>query len=264
MSGGRARFWKYVPPNAVTASSLVFGLIAVESAVRGRPITAAWWGLLVTLTDKLDGLITGLLDARSPFGVQLDSLADLLAFGLVPAIVTYSFFSARPALGWTSGAGAVGLEIICAIYLVAAAVRLARFNVLAARGPIEHYTGTPSTMTAGMLMAFFLACLKYSDPELIAPESLDHLRLLGGLRLDAVVPYLPFTLLLGAAGMLSPLRVPKLGRTRSIATDVILFAAVAAGYSVGIARRLPEYLFGGGVYYLGLCVAFHLRTRRGR
>jgi CDP-diacylglycerol--serine O-phosphatidyltransferase len=250
-----------VPPNAVTALSIVFGVIAIETAIEGRPVSAAWWGLLVTLTDKLDGLLAGLLKAQSAFGVQLDSLADLVAFGVVPSVVYFTLYSTRPELGWAGGGASLMLRVICCAYTVAVAVRLARFNVLAQKGPLQHYTGTPSTMTAGILMAMLLAVLKYADPSHVRPEHLDHWRLLDGLSTEALLPYMPFTLLLGAVGMLSSLRVPKLGRAFHPAVTVLLLGAVGFGYAVGVARRLPEYLFGGGLYYLGICVAYHLRTR---
>src|SRR5262249_48227723 len=154
----------------------------IQSAVEGRPISAAWWALYCTLTDKLDGALAKALDARSEFGVQLDSLADLLAFGVAPATVVYTFYRAHPELGWASGGPGVSLRAIACVYVIAAAARLARFNVKAAAdGPVAHYTGVPTTMTAGILGALFLACLKYSDPALIAPERLDQWRWLGAL-----------------------------------------------------------------------------------
>lgn len=250
-----------MPPNAVTALSIVFGVVAVETAVAGRPVSAAWWGLLVTLTDKLDGMLASLLKAQSAFGVQLDSLADLIAFGVVPSVVFWTLYSTRPELGWSAGWGRAGLRAVSSLYTVAVAVRLARFNLLQQKGAQHHYTGTPSTMTAGILLSFLLAMLKYADPSHAAPERLDGWRLLGGLSTEAVLPWLPLTLLLGAAGMLSPLRVPKLGRAFHPAVTVLLLGAVGFGYTVGAMRRLPEYLCGGGLYYLGVCVAYHLRTR---
>src|SRR5262249_52886769 len=135
---------RYVPPNAVTASSLVFGVIAVEEAVSGRPVSAAWWGLVCMLTDKLDGFLAGLLDARSEFGLQLDSLADMVTFGVVPSTVFFAYFSTHPALGWASGAGLLALRILCAGFVVAAGLRLARYNVTNSGQPQKpHYTGVP-------------------------------------------------------------------------------------------------------------------------
>jgi CDP-diacylglycerol---serine O-phosphatidyltransferase len=253
--------WRYVPPNAVTAASIVFAVIAVQTSVDGRPVSAAWWGLLVLLTDKLDGLLAGLLKARSNFGVQLDSMADLISFGVVPATVFWAFYSRRPELGWAEGGGRLALHAICAAYVVMAALRLARFNVIASAGPIPHYTGLTSTMTAGTVQVLFLTCLKYSDPSLVAPETIEQWRWLGGLRLEAAVRWLPLVLLAGGAGMLTRLRVPKLGRAFHPVATAILMAAVVFGYAMGLTRRLPEYLLGGALYYLGICVAYHLRTR---
>jgi hypothetical protein len=109
-------------------------------------------------------------------------------------------------------------------------------------------------------MAFFLTCLKYSDPSRAAPETLDAWRALFSLRLDALLPWLPLTLLLGCAVMLSPLRVPKLGRTFSRFTDALLFLGVAMGYFCGLSRRLPEYLLVASLWYVGIALAYHMRT----
>ena len=253
--------WRYVVPNAFTAASLVFAVLAIEAAVAGRAIAAAWWGLYGLLTDRLDGAAAKALGAQSDFGVQFDSLADLAIFGLVPPTVIYTYFERRPALGWSSPAARVALVVMCIGFTISAAVRLGRFNVTAAHGGARHYTGTPSTMTAGIVGAAFLTCLKYSAPALRQPEDLDHWRWLGGLELDGAVPWTPLLLAAGAIAMLSPLRVPRLGRTKRRVTDVILAAAVASGYVAGLFHRLPEYLLGGGAYYLLVCFAYHLRTR---
>src|SRR5579863_1686701 len=98
----RVSTWRYVIPNAITCVGLVFGALGVQAALRGRPLAAAWWGLYCTLTDRLDGATAKALGATSEFGVQLDSLTDLVSFGIVPPAVFYAYFSARPALGWTT------------------------------------------------------------------------------------------------------------------------------------------------------------------
>jgi phosphatidylserine synthase len=258
----RPSFWRLLLPNAVTATSFVFAVLAVEIAFEGRPIAATWWGLVCMLTDKLDGFLAKQLKAGSAFGVQLDSLADLASFGMVPSTILFAYYSTRPELGWASGGGLLALRLMCIAWMIAAAVRLARYNVSAASGPVPYYTGTPSTMTSGMVLTLFLVCLKYSDPRFSAPETHDSWRWLGGLRLDALVRWVPLALPVGAFGMLSPLKVFKLGRTRSRVTDALLLAGVLFGYGVGLARRLPEYLFLGGVLYIGLCIGYHVRTRR--
>lgn len=253
--------WRYAVPNAITAASVVFAVLAVEQAIAGRIVAAAWWGLYGTLTDRLDGAVAKLLDARSDFGVQFDSLADLAIFGMAPPAVFYAFYARHPTLGWSTPLGRAALVALCAGFTLATALRLARFNLASARGRIEHYLGTPSTMTAGIVGVAFLTVLKYSSPSWLAPESSDPWRLFDGLGLDGLLPFLPLLLLVGAAGMLSPLRVPKLGRTRSRVLDGVLAVTVAFGYGVGLFHRLPEYLLAGGLVYLAACVVYHLRTR---
>jgi CDP-diacylglycerol--serine O-phosphatidyltransferase len=254
-------WWRYAVPNGFTALSIVFGVLAVQQASAGHILAAAWWGLYGTLTDRLDGAAAKWLGAQSEFGVQFDSLADLCIFGVAPPAVLYAFFSRHPELGWSTTATRAALVALCVAFTLATAVRLARFNVAATQGPVEHYTGTPSTMTAGLLLITFVTVLKYSSPAWVAPETNDPWRLLGGLDLEPLLAWTPLLLGLGAAGMLSSLRVPRLGRTRHRATTILLIVLVAAGYGAGLFHRLPEYLLAGGLYYLGVCIAYHLRTR---
>ena len=77
--------WRYVIPNAVTSASLVVGLLVMVAAMDGRFEAAGWLMVMCVLLDKLDGTTARLLGATSKFGVQLDSLADLVVFGVAPA-----------------------------------------------------------------------------------------------------------------------------------------------------------------------------------
>jgi hypothetical protein len=79
---------------------------------------------------------------------------------------------------------------------------------------------------------------------------------------DAILRGLPALLLLGVVGMLSSLRVPRLGRTAHVVTDVILFAVLAVGIGLGLSRHLPEYLLLGGMYYVARSVAYHIAQKR--
>jgi CDP-diacylglycerol--serine O-phosphatidyltransferase len=231
----------------------VFGVLSIESAVDGRPVDAAWWGLYCTLTDKLDGLVASLLNAQSAFGVQLDSLADLLSFGVVPPTVMWSFYAAHPELGWSGWP----MRILSCAWVLAAAARLARFNV-SARAP-THYLGMPSTMAAGWVMSCFVCALKYAAPSLTAPESFDRFRL--PWRGDEFLYYTPLLLAFGAVAMLAPFRVPRLQKLRSRALTVLLLAIVVVGYSVGLFRALPEYFVVGGVIWIAVSLAYHFRAR---
>jgi len=258
-----AGWWRYVVPNLVTCIGIFFAVISVEAALDGRPIDAAWWGLLVVLTDKADGFFAVRLRGSSEFGVQLDSLTDVIAFGLVPGAVVYSFFSSRPELGWTTGAWPWVLRGLCGIYTIAAALRLARFNVAAQSGPKKYYAGVPTTVTAGILLTLFLAALKYSSPSLARAESGSTLYVWSWLplHLDSALGWFPLLLPLGAWGMLSSIRIHKLGRTKSRVTDVLLLALVLAGYVLAIIRRMPEITGGGALGYV-LFATFRHFTRR--
>ncbi|MGZ3439435.1 MAG: CDP-alcohol phosphatidyltransferase family protein [Polyangia bacterium] len=253
--------WRYLVPNAFTAASLVFAVLAIEDAIRGRIIAAAWWALYGTLTDRLDGAAAKALKASSEFGVQFDSLADLSIFGVAPPAFFYAFYARLPELGWSTPPARAALVAMCVAWTLATAIRLARFNVASAHAPVTHYLGTPSTMTAGIVGVAFLTALKYSDPAWIAPETTDRLRLLGPARLDGVLPWMPLALAIGAVGMLSPLRVPKLGKSKSRVLTVVLVVTAGAGYVAGLFHQVPEYMLAGGLVYLGACVVFHLRTR---
>jgi CDP-diacylglycerol--serine O-phosphatidyltransferase len=246
----------------VTAASLAIASLSLCGALRQRPVQAAWLGLLCTLTDRLDGLLARALDARSEFGVQFDSLADLVAFGVVPGAIYYSFYSAHPELGWTSSGAAIALPMLVIMYIIAAAARLARFNVLSTTGPARDYLGVPSTMTAGMVLALFLVGAKYGLPALGdgAVEHVDSWEIFRW-RSRTLLQLMPLALPVGALAMLSPLRVPRLGKTAHRVTDVVLFGMVGAGAVLGVARHLPEYLALGGVLYLAIAARYHLRRR---
>jgi phosphatidylserine synthase len=177
-----------------------------------------------------------------------------------PPAVFSAFYARHPELGWATAAGRAALVAMCAGWTLATAARLARFNVASARGHVAHYLGTPSTMTAGIVGVAFLTVLKYADPTWTAPETSDRWHLLGAARLDAALSWMPLGLAVGAAGMLSPLRVPKLGRMKSRALTGVVAVTAAAGYLAGLFHRLPEYMLAGGLVYLVACVVFHLRT----
>jgi CDP-diacylglycerol--serine O-phosphatidyltransferase len=257
----RVATWRYLVPNSITCLSIVFGVLGVQAALGGRTIAAAWWGLYCTLTDRLDGATAKALGAQSELGVQLDSLADLVSFGLLPPTVLYGYYSTRPALGWTTPPMHALLAALAILFTLAGALRLARYNVRMAQGGDAHYTGTPTTMTAGLVLVLFLTCLKYSDPLWRSPEDTDHIYLLCHMRLDILLPYVPLLLVAGAVGMLAPLRVPKLQRTNSKTTTYLLFGTALFGYGAGLFHALPEYMAAGGLFYLGICVRYHLRTR---
>lgn len=254
-SSSMLRTLRYAAPNLVTGASVVFAVLALQAALRGEYIWGAWWALYSTLTDKLDGLVARTLKASSPLGVQLDSLADLLNYGMVPATITYGFFLSRPLLGWASGGMNLLLKIICCLYVACTALRLARFNV-SAENP-RYFFGVPSTMSGAVVLAYLVTLGKYSDPSWTPGESYPGWRMLGGLRLDALLPYYPWVLLVFGWLMVSPLRVPKLGNAGHRALNTYVVTCLLIGYAFGLLHMFPEYIVFGGVQYLVIATYMH-------
>lgn len=107
-------------PNLITLLSLCAGLTAMRLAVEGRLENAAIAILIAAVLDGLDGRIARLLKGTSRFGAELDSLADFVSFGVAPAFILYTFgLKDLRSLGW----------IVCLMFAIATALRLARFNV---------------------------------------------------------------------------------------------------------------------------------------
>lgn len=107
-------------PNMVTLVGLCVGLTSIRMAIEGRFETALGAIAIAAVLDGLDGRMARLLKASSRFGAELDSLSDFVCFGVAPAIVLYLWgFSGASSLGW----------IVVLVFAIAAALRLARFNV---------------------------------------------------------------------------------------------------------------------------------------
>ncbi len=250
MDSKTKRFFRYLAPNLVTLSSLVFGMLSLGSAFNGRFADAAWFIVFSVLTDKLDGFVARLVKGTSEFGVQLDSFADFLNFGIAPATLWYSFLSSAPpdsGLPYSSGGGHVFLAASCILWVLAVTFRLARYNIVGDDPNCRRvFFGVPTTLAGGTLVAFFLAVVKYGSPAVQAHAQAGGFatepRLLGDLSFDGVWNVWPILILIGAFLMASTIIIPKLAKSRSKALTVFIFANVFMGYALGFARHFPEYL----------------------
>jgi len=238
------RFFRYLAPNAVTCASLVFGMVSMVSAHRGHWDVAGWMIIYAVLTDRLDGMVARLVRGTSDFGVQLDSFADFLNFGVAPAFLFFTFFDAHPELGYAHGAARALLIVASLAWLFGAVFRLARFNVAADDGiPTKIFFGVPTTLAGGLLAIWFLALLKYAGEGVGVPGGFGGARLLG----EATTPvgvwkWFPIAMLLGAFLMASSLRMLKVGKTSSRATTTFILVMVVSGYVLGFAQLYPEWL----------------------
>jgi CDP-diacylglycerol---serine O-phosphatidyltransferase len=156
-----ARFRKtiYLLPNLFTAANLVLGILAISMAINDsltlsmyaetKVIPFVWPArliLIAILMDFLDGLVARATGTTSRFGMEFDSMADMVSFGVAPAILIY-----LSVLRYTTW----GI-FITVLYVVCAAVRLARFNVQAEIEEKDHFMGLPSPAAAGILTSYVL------------------------------------------------------------------------------------------------------------
>jgi CDP-diacylglycerol--serine O-phosphatidyltransferase len=149
----RLRHAAFVLPNLFTLASLLCGFLAVAASARGTPDDLYHAGLAIlfgTIFDAFDGRVARLTRTQSLFGMQLDSLADLVTFGVAPAALAYAW--ALAPLGWVGAA-------VAFVWVAAGAIRLARFNVLALRAegaPGTHIVGLPIPCAAALVVALSL------------------------------------------------------------------------------------------------------------
>lgn len=147
----------YVLPNLFTSMNIFCGFYAVLSSVDGRFTHAALAILIGGIFDLLDGKIARATGTTSQFGVEYDSLADLITFGLAPALMMY-LWALKPfgRLGWLAGF----------LFMICGALRLARFNTAAVSGGSSAYfQGLPIPAAAGMNVALLLFLSRFNiDP----------------------------------------------------------------------------------------------------
>lgn len=156
----------YLLPNLFTTGGLFGGFFAIIAASQGRFEAACVAIFVAGILDGLDGRVARLTNTQSEFGVQYDSLADLVSFGMAPALVMYHW--ALVALKLDGGTlGKVGW-LAAFLYAACAALRLARFNSQVAKVDKRWFIGLASPAAAGVMASFVWTChdLDWSGEEL--------------------------------------------------------------------------------------------------
>ena len=137
----------YLIPSLFTTGNLICGFFSIISTFNGEYLQAAVLIILAHLLDGMDGYVARLTKTTSQFGVEFDSLADLISFGLAPAILVY-YWALVPWKTW-------GWLAAC-LYVVCGALRLARFNVQIKSVEKSHFVGLPIPAAAEMIVAIVL------------------------------------------------------------------------------------------------------------
>ncbi len=156
----------YILPNIFTTLGLFFGFYSVLASVDGRFDHAAWYILFAALCDGLDGTVARITNTTSQFGVEYDSLCDLVAFGLAPAIMVY-FWALTPDNLTALAPYHLRLGAAFAfIFLACGALRLARFNVFSGSKDPGFFQGLPIPGGALLLAATVLWHYRLDAPIL--------------------------------------------------------------------------------------------------
>lgn len=154
----------YILPNLLTVTGMFFGFFSVVSSIKGDFERAAWAILIAAIFDMMDGWVARLTKATSRFGLELDSLSDLVSFGVAPAVLIY-IWALAPFGRW----GWVGAFL----FVACGALRLARFNVQMVGSEKKYFTGLPIPGGAAVIATFTIFHLDNVGD--IAPTNLGTL-----------------------------------------------------------------------------------------
>ena len=212
----------------------MLGLGSIVTAQVGDLEFAAWLIVWCGLLDTMDGVAARLLKATSGFGAEFDSMADLVAFGVAPAILVFNAGLQYAGVELESGQFWV-LLIACGVFVLAGAMRLARFNLTTDQPRTGWFTGIPITAAGGgLISSMILVMIRHEDISSLLPLHL----------------YLPVLMFVLAILMVSRLRFPKAVIRKSKFINAFQFINIAAIFYCGIFRVFPEYLFSIGIFLL--------------
>jgi len=231
----------YLLPNLFTTAALFAGFFSVISAINGQFSSAAIAIFLAMVLDGLDGRVARMTHTESEFGAQYDSLADMLSFGVAPALVVYLWgLSTLGKLGW----------LMAFIYTAGAALRLARFNTQVGIADKRYFQGLPSPASAAVIAGMVWVAVDY---ELSGDALPMELRMLAAL-------------LTALAGLLMVSNIRYHSFKDLNLKDRIPFVAMIlmVALMVLISVDPPQVLFGGFLIYALWGPIFNLLELRKR
>ncbi len=170
-------------PHLLTTGNLAAGFYAIVEASTGDPVRASWAILVAGIFDTLDGRAARMTHSESHFGVEYDSIADTVSFGVAPAVIAFHAGGFLE-LGWTGW-------VMAFVFTACAALRLARFNVTSGRYR-GRFDGLPSPAAAGMVVStvWFVGFLREVGYEPTVPAMLPALAVAAiGLLMVSPIPY---------------------------------------------------------------------------
>ncbi len=134
-------------PSLFTILNMFSGFLAILNAMNGAFIQSAWFIILAAIFDSLDGTVARLTKSATEFGVELDSLADVISFGVAPSVLVYKFYFHE--------LGEIGL-FLSSLPMIFGALRLARFNVELVGFDKEFFKGLPIPSSASTIASYII------------------------------------------------------------------------------------------------------------
>ncbi len=234
-SGDRGRVI-YLLPNVITSASLLLGFWSIVMSIDHRFERAALFIVLAGICDMFDGYVARATRSTSPFGVEYDSIVDMVSFGVAPALLVYNWVLAP--LGHRAW-------LIAALFSLCAALRLARFNVHVNES--DRYHGVPTTIAGGIVAAsvWFLGWLGFTPP---------FSALLG---LGITIGFAALALLMVSAVPYPSWKMVHIARRHAFTTLVAIVLGLVA-----ILLHHEPMLFAVGMLFIASGPALWLRDRR--
>lgn len=226
----------YVLPNAFTAGSIFLAIISLIWASQESFVWACWAIVASMVLDGLDGRVARLTGTSSKFGVEFDSLADVVAFGVAPAMLVYFYIGQYY--------GRLGV-VVCALFVIFGAIRLARFNITTSSEP-NSFIGLPIPSAAIVLVSWILFNETHYLLHLPSSPKLDVLD--NNLVLSGAFGYgvLCIVLLVGIL-MVSNIRYPSF---KKVKWDLRIFVILLVLCGILIYRPIEALTFAMSGYVL--------------
>jgi CDP-diacylglycerol--serine O-phosphatidyltransferase len=164
-----------VLPTVFTVGNLFCGFSSVIQSIQGELVTSAVMIFVAGVLDGLDGRIARLTGSASAFGLQFDTVADIVSFGLAPAVLGYQWILAPLGrIGW----------LAAFLYVVCTAMRLARFNIQTHASDKRYFVGLPSPLAGGTVASVVFAFPSLPRTEWLAGVAVAGMVAIAGLMLS--------------------------------------------------------------------------------
>ena len=225
---------RYSIPNIFTAASLLLGFAAIITSQHGNIEQAAWMIVWCGILDVMDGLAARLLNATSPFGAEFDSMADLISFGVAPAIIMLNAVLHINGLDQYSNEFWV-LSLSVSVFVLAGALRLARYNITNDKPIKGWFSGLPITGAgAGLTATAVILLMRYQ----------------ADLNADLINLLVPIFMVVLTGCMVSTFKFPKMMKRDGFYINTFQAINFTASCYCAVTRSYPEFLFCMGIFLL--------------